>query len=229
MPTPQDALNYAKRFIGRMPLDDTDIKLRILDDASAELWMAAPWPWSVSMLEVVTMTNDVQDYSLSSYTDLLCLQHVSQTNGQEKTDLAISSILPSTSVIKGRPSQIMYIPGSPQKLRLLPVPTGYPGGSLPNILTVYKKIAPIIDGSNIATSYLTTTGVHDAWFWVYESIVLRKAFEFSHDPRLGSIQTGPNGTIYTGQYAVVMDGIAKMKESEEKFLNTLGQEVTNRG
>jgi hypothetical protein len=230
MPTPNDALNYAKRFMGNMPLDDATIKLRILDDAHKKLWMAAPWSWTLAPLEVVQINNDTQDHVLSgAYADLLGLVHVSITNGQEKNDLAISAILPVTTVIKGRPSQVQYVSGTPSKLRLLPVPTGYPVNPTtalqPKIISIYKKKSATIDTTAAGNDYTTTSGVPAEWFWVYQEIVLLKAFQFTHDPRLGSVSVTPNGIQFTGQYAAVEAAIAEMRRNEEKLLSTLGEEI----
>lgn len=230
MPTPNDALNYAKRFLGNMPLDDTTIKLRLLDDAHKKLWMAKPWSWTVASLEVVTLVNDQQDVNLvTDYSALLQgLLQVKIINDGKPNDISIASVLPVTTIIKGRPSQVAFVSGSPQKIRLLPVPTGYatlPASQVPKLIATYKKKSPVIDGTSTATSFSTTTGMDDEWFWVYQEIVLLKAFQFTHDPRLGSVQVGPNGTVYSGQYAVVEAAIAEMWSHEDRFFNTLGESV----
>lgn len=232
MPTPNDAMAYAKRFVGNMPIDDSTIKFRILDDAHVKLWMAANWSWTLGALEVVSLTNDTQEVNLAgAYTDFLGLVHASYvgSGGQEtKGDIAISAILPVTTIITGRPTQIMYVPGTPNKVRFLPVPTGYatlPVSQVPKVLAIYKKKRTEIVTGNAGNSYLTTSGVPDEWFWVYQEIVLLKAYQFTHDPRLGNVQTGPNGVAYTGQFAVVEAALAAMRANEEPLLDSLGKEI----
>jgi len=231
MPTPNEAIAYAKRFLGNMPLDDSTIKLRILDDAHKKLWMAAPWSWTLGSLEVVTLVNDQQEVNLvSEPADFLGLVRASMISPNEATpnDLAISASLPVTTIIKGRPTQVQYVAGTPDKLRFLPVPTGYatvPSAQVPKILSTYKKKSTEITAGNVATSYQTTSGVPDEWFWVYQEIVLFKGFQFSHDPRLGTMQVGPNGVVFSGQYAAVEAAIAEMRRNEKKLYGNLGEVV----
>lgn len=231
MPTPNDALNYAKRFLGNVPLDDANLKLRLLDDAHKMLWMADNWPWTVASLEVVTLVNDQQEVDLANtYTDFLSLQHayIVASNGQTKDDLRVASVLPVTTILKGRPVQVQYVAGSPNKLRFFPVPTGYaslPTSQVPKVLGIYKKKSATIDNTSAAADYTTTAGVPTDYFWVYQEIILLKGYEFTHDPRLGAVQIGPNGTVYSGQYAVVQDALAAIRRNEEKFFTTLGEIV----
>jgi hypothetical protein len=228
VPTPNDGLAYAKRFIGNLPVDDASLKYRLLNDAHNQLWMAAPWPWSVAALEIVTLVNDQQDYNLSSHSDLLSFLQCSATEGQTRRDIPVSCALPASSIMKGTVGQVMYVPGSPQKLRTFPVPKGYAASST-NLITVYKKTATAIDADNADTSYSTISGVHDEWFWVYQELILLKAYAFKQDPRMGGVQVTPQGLAYSGQYATVMAGIAAMKDGEEQFFTTLGKPVGNNG
>lgn len=224
MSTPADALAYARRFVGLMPLSDAAIKYRILDDAHKKFWTAAPWPWSIGVLDVVTLQNDQQNYTVTNPGDIADLVHVSSTNGQEKSDIAVVSVLPVTTAITGTPSQVALV--SPATLRILPVPTGYVAGSLPKILSVYKKKATAIAAGNEATDYATIIpGFNIDWFWVYQEIVLLKAFQFTHDQRLGSIGFTANGAQFTGQFGVVEAAIAEARRSEVKILSSTGQEV----
>lgn len=231
MSTPNDAINYVKRFLGNVPVDDTALKLRLLDDAHKLLWMADNWPWTVASLEVVTLVNDTQDVNLvNTYTDFLSLQHAYMIsgNGQTKDDLRVASVLPVTTSLKGRPTQVQYVAGSPNKLRFFPVPTGYatlPTTQVPKVIGIYKKKSALIDNTSAAADYTTTSGVPADYFWVFQEIVLLKGYEFTHDPRLGSVQVGPQGTVYSGQYAVVQDALAYIRRNEEKFFTTLGETV----
>ena len=220
--SPSDALAYAKRFVGHLPIDDTDTKYRLLDDASKKLWMAAPWRWTIGTLEAVTLVNDTQDISLANtYTDLYALLAAFLTDGSDKKDLIVTGVLPTVINVKGEPSQVAYISGTPNKLRFLPFPTGYT--VVPTVIAVYKKIHTDITLSNFETD--GAAGVPDEWFPVYQEIVLLKAFQFSHDPRLGSVGVGANGIQFTGQYAVVEAAIQEMRQKEKKYLGALGVEV----
>lgn len=226
-PAPQDAINYAKRWVGNAPIDDANLLYRVLNDAQCQLWMAAPWQWTIGTLEEATVVNGSQDISLvGSYANLLNLLHVNWTDGQSKKDIQIASTLPSTSSITGTVSQVAYIAGTPNKIRQYPAPAGYATGTKLN--GVYKLTAPVINAGNIATALSTiNVGSHDEWFWVFQEIVLLKAYKFIKDPREGTVQVQAQGTVYTGQHAVVQAAIAAMMAGEEKIYKTLGEVVGN--
>lgn len=225
-PAPQDAINYAKRWVGNAPIDDTNLLYRILNDATCMLWMAAPWLWTVAPFEEVTVVNGTQDVSLGgSYSNLMIPIHFNWTDGQIKKDIQVASVLPSTSSLNGTISQAAYVAGSPNKMRFYPVPAGYASGTKVN--GFYKLVAPVIAAGNINTAYSTITGGHDEWFWVFQEIVLLKAYRFIKDAREGIIQYAPAGPTYTGQYAVVQDALTKMMTAEEKFYKTLGEVASN--
>jgi hypothetical protein len=251
MPTPQDALNYAKRMCGNMPVDDANLNPRVLDDANKALWMAAPWRWTIAPLEVVTLVNNQQDYNLATHSDLLFLVQSSITDGEQRSELQVSANLPSTPSapfpIVGKVQRVSYVPGSPQKLRTFPVPSGYSTTAMPSTLTWYKQLAPTIAAGNVTTDYTTLTattggsgsnvGYPGEFFWVFREMVLLYAYQFTHDARLGgvafetSIDPKSGNTVnavkYSGQYAVVQDGINQMKLAEKKFFDSLGNEVTH--
>jgi hypothetical protein len=255
MATPQDALNYAKRMCGNMPVDDSNLNPRVLDDANKALWMAADWRWTIAPLEVLTIANAQQDYPLASHPDLLFLVHSSITDGEQKSDLIVTANLPSTPTnppIVGKVQRVSYVPGvagtpgTPQKLRTFPVPSGYPTSAMPSMFTWYKQLAPTIVGTNVTTDYTaltqttggsgTNVGFPAEFFWIYREMVLLYAYQFTHDARLGSVagetstdpKTGQQiyNVKYSGQYAVVQDGIQQMKMAEKRFFDSIGQEVT---
>lgn len=223
MPSPLDALNYAKRMTGNMPVDDVNLKLRILNDAHNELWMAAPWRWTVGEMDIVTWVNNQQDYSVSAPSDFLFLVHSYSTDGETKNDVNVAAALPSTSAITGKPSEVAYVAGT--GLRFLPVPIAYT--AFPKVITRYKKEPTPITESNDSDDYETTFGVPAAWFGVYQDIVLGKAFQFSNSPKLGSVTLNAGGVQYSGQLGVIQAAIARMREAEKKFLDSLGQAVQN--
>jgi len=223
MPSPQEALDHAKRFIGSMPVDDAAMKYRILDDAHRALWMRAPWRWSIASVEPVVLQNGVQDYALTPISDFFTLVQSAITNGQEKHDLRVVSVIPSTGVITGRPSQVQ---GSAAQLRFWPVPTGYTTG--PTVFSIYKKTTTAISSGNVNNAY-STLGIPNEWFWVYQEMVMLKAMQFSNNPKAGGVTVANNVVQYTGQYGAVEAAIQEMIRGEKKFLDSLGLEVTSNG
>lgn len=222
MPTPQEAIDYAKRFIGNMPVDDTEMKLRILNDASDLIWHAAPWRWSVGALDIVTLQNDQQDYEVNEPTDFNDLLFCYLTDGQQKWDVQVAGALPETQVMKGQPSAVSL--EGDATLRFLPVPTGY--GDAVYALTWYKKLSPEITADNLTTDWETTTGA-GAWGHVFQAFVLYYAMQFANYPKAGGVTFMDGKAQYTGQLGVAMALLDRMIASEPKFLDSLGREVEN--
>jgi len=221
MASPQDALEYAMRMVGNMPLDDPKLIYRLLDDAHKKLWMAALWHWSVGYFEEFTVQNDQQDYTFAGSYNAIHVINGSLTNGQEKYELTPSGALPVTTSIVGRPGQVQLLNNG---LRIFPAPSGYPSSNLPKLLATYKKTPTTIAAGNANDDY-TTLSVPDEWFWVYQEIVLLKAYQFSNSPRLGAVETMPQGIRYTGQFGAVEAALAFMKQAEEKLFDTIGKVV----
>jgi len=219
--TPQDALNYAKRFVGNMPLDDATIKYRLLDDASKQLWMHANWSWTIGNLEVVTWVNDTQDHQLSAPpADFYQLVEVYAWLGAEKIPLLVTHTLPANATDKGTPVKVSYyVSGETEYLRFQPKPYGYTTG--PKVYSVYKKTHTDVAVGNWDSE--GAAGCPDEWFWVYQEIVLGKAFAFTHDPRLGQIQAGPQGAVYTGQLGVIAAALAEMRRVENPIFGPSGE------
>jgi hypothetical protein len=225
VPTPQQALDYAKRFIGNIPVDDSAMNVRILDSAHKRLWMRAPWRWTVGMLEPAAMVNGQQEINLvATAADLSYLLHARVVNTDNPHDLQVVSHIPENyGLISGRPSQIAFVSGTPQKLRLSPSPSGYT--TLPTIFSAYKRTATELTSGNIGSSYSTLAGVPDDWFWVYEEMVLLRALQFVNSPRAGSVTVNGNQAQYTGQMGVVEAAIQEMLAHEKKFFDSLGGPV----
>jgi hypothetical protein len=225
VPTPNDAMAFAKRFIGRMPVDDAEIKLRILDDAHRKLWTAAPWRWTIGSLDTVQLVNDQQDYVITPAPDV---QHVVRStvhDGQNAYELAIESSIAASTVLKGRPDRVAM--AGTNTLRFLPVPKGYTTG--PTVISLYKKHAVAIDGTNVGNVY-STLGIPDDWFWVYQEIVLLRALQFANSPRVGSVAVAANGMVqYSGQYAAVEAAINEMRQKEPTHLLVSGERLVQRG
>jgi hypothetical protein len=225
MPTPLEALNYAKRFTGNLPVDDSTMKYRILNYAHNRLWSAAPWSWSVESIPVVTLANSTQDYTPSpAITDCFGLVKVTLRVDEEQHDLEVTAALPETTTdITGKPSQVAWT--SDDTLRVLPVPVGY--STMPKLYGWYKKdVTPIAVG-NEGTDYTTLCGCPAEWFWVFEELVLLRALAFAHSPRTGAVVSNGGQTQHSGQFGVVESAIATMKMAEDKFLTSLGREVGN--
>ncbi len=226
--TPNDAMAYAKRFLGSIPVDDAALKYVILNHANLKLWSAAPWRWSVGVLTPVPLVNDQQDYTLATVANMGYILQASLTNGEEKYDVTPVSSLPSTTVLKGRPSQMSYTKGAPNDtIRLLPVPKGY-AAPTPSLLMVYKKLPTEIAVGNAGNDLETETGLPKQWHWVYQEIVLGKVMAFANSAKLGSVTFTSDGRAqYSGQLGVIEAAIDEMRKAEKKLLDSIGGVVPN--
>jgi len=130
--------------------------------------------------------------------------------------LYIDPALPDQVNIVGQPSRIAVTgsAGGPGVLRVYPKP-----GTLttsPQVICLYKKMAPVITEKNCHTPGVLV--FDDEWFWVYRSGVLWLAYLYGDDQRAGSIQaqsTGTKGMTFTGQRGVFEANLIKMAQREK--------------
>ena len=224
MPTPAEAIAYSKRFVGSIPVDATDLKLRILNDAANKLWMAAAWRWTVGTVPVTALVNDTQDYTVTGFPADFLYYHAAQiTDANNIYPMNICAALHAHTK-KGRPERLTFKSGG---FRVHPIPTGY--STLPYVLAWYKKKITAIATGNLTTELLTLHGLPEEWFQVYQDAVLLKAFLFDQDARAGSVQYSGGQVVYTGQYAVVEAGIQEMKSQENLLYDSLGIPIIQGG
>jgi hypothetical protein len=137
----------------------------------------------------------------------------------------MASLPVTATTIKGQPSHISHQGGS--LLRVMPVPTGYDAGTLPKVVSIYKKKPTEITVANEGSDYETTFGIPSVWFPVYEELVLLRAYQFATSPKAGSVVVNGGQVQYSGQAGVVEAAIQDMRVAEKKFLDSIGQEVRN--
>lgn len=215
--TPQQAADYAKRYVKNMPFEQ--VAIQVCDDVSKYMWMAAPWRWSIGAFPNISLLNSTQDYTASLPADFLYLENAyitDQTGGVPRI-LHIEPFL-APGGKQGTPSRLAIVSGSPGgsgTVRFLPAPGA---GSIPTSSTVishYKKQAPTIKASNMNTA--GTLVFDDEWFHVYVSGVLYYAYLFGDDQRAGGAQIDPaSGKVsFSGQRGVWEANIALMKQREK--------------
>lgn len=237
MPTPLEALTYAKRFVGNVVIDATELKYRVLNDAWCKLWMAAPWSWSLNTdLLPLTLANSTGSYTVAAVTPTVLIARLESCkiyDGQDLNDLRvvprIGAAWSTVTSAVGRPTHVSYnlVDASNSVWKVFPVPTGYV--TLPTLLGILKLRAPEMNITT-AAQQVNEFGFPFEWFWVFQEMVLLKTYQFTNNPRLGSITVLPGGGVqYSGQYGVVAEAIAFMKDQELKYRETLGTEVKSNG
>lgn len=218
--SPDDAINYAKRWIGNLPVDDTALKLRLLNDASNMVHMWALWDWSVGQFDQLAVVNDQQDYTISDPGDVLypVRGEIRSADDQEIIELTpVASIAVDTN-IKGALPNRFSIPNA-TTLRLAPCPASFSGTN--EILSWYKKKNTVITSGNTATP--ATLLFDDEWFWVFQDVVLAKAMAWSHDPRAGQFQIGEKGVAANGQWGAAISGLTFMAQREKLLVQPIGE------
>ena len=213
---PNAAIEYAKEFVKRLPIDRQ--QLRILQDVCNEIWMAAPWRWTINVITPTTITVNTADLTVSSPpSDLLYLVKAWVTDGGESSyHLEVESSLPAATTVVGTPSKIAWVPAT-SKYRIAPVYGSLKAGKTVQIYGWYKKTAPVLTLANIATA--GTLVMDDEWFWVFQEGVLAKAYQYADDQRAGNAVVGNDGRIqYSGQMAKFQAGIDAMRQSEPLLL-----------
>ncbi len=227
--TPQEALDYAKRFIGGSPLDDADIKVSIVNQASNRMHMAANWHWTLGALVDATVVNDQDDYTISTFpSDFLQLAKSELWFADGSVEpLRVVGLLETNDNIAGGPRRVAYFNDGADKVRLYPTPTGYASGSEPVIVQSFKKTNTVLTTGNLGTS--TNLLFPDEWFWVFEEFVLYKAYDFTRDPRAGGVTYVESAdriqVQYTGKLGEAMAGLKNMLEIEKPLVGDMGNVI----
>ncbi len=215
---PSSAFKLAKTYVKNMPLED--VQVRILQSALNQFWLAAPWRWTVGVFDPVTMTAATNDFTIPgspSDAAVLYLLRAYIDDGQSQKSLTPEAILPAGTTLTGNPNKIAYISGAAPKLRINPVLSTLVSGTTPRLFAWYKKTAPVITKATMATAGLLV--MPDEYAWVYEAGVLYYAYLYADDPRAGGVtiqmaKDGQSAPGYSGQLAVFMDALARLREAE---------------
>ena len=189
--------------------------IRVLDDVNKIMWMKAPWRWTLGTFPLIALANNQQDYNITIPSDFLYLQdsYITDASGGAARELHIEPFLPSGGK-KGVPSRcaVSGAAGISGTYRLFP----QPGNLDPawEVVSLYKKISPIISPSNVNTNGVLV--FDDEWFWVYVSGILYYAYLYGDDQRAGSATVGANGQVqFSGQRGVFEANLQIMMQREK--------------
>jgi hypothetical protein len=207
---PMDAIDYCKRFIKNMPLEQ--VQIEIMDQVNKIMWMAAPFRWTVGTLSPISLASNTQDYTLAPPADFLYLMNAFISDGTTTPrNLDVEPTLPADVKIIGDPTRISYV-GS-NTFRVSPKP-GTLVAPTQQIISFYKKTSPLLIETNVNTA--GSLIFDDEWFWVYCSGVLWMAYLFGDDQRAGgaSIDVTNGRYQFTGQRAVFEANMQIMKNRD---------------
>lgn len=219
--TPQQSLDYAKRMIGNLPLDDTEIKLRILNDAAMYLHLYAPWSWTVGQFASISLVEDQDDYTVSDPGNVMHLLRgdlMDPNGGRLQRHIWPRHGIPTDDSAKGPVSHMELT--SATNIRLGPTPSGFKVGS--TLLVYYRKLPTTITDGNISTA--ATLDFPDEWHWVYNQLVLHQAKVFDAGKVDGVVRVDSQGRMeYTGDYAEREMALQYMRAREKPLKLDTGE------
>ena len=210
---PIEAVDYVKAYVKAMPFDQ--VAVSAVQDVSSQIWMAAPWRWTIGVCTPVALSAGQTDVALvNPPSDFLYIVKAFLTDGDSVIELAPESALPGQADFLGVPSKVSYIDGATPKFRVHPAYGSVSSSKSYKLFVWYKKAAPVFAN----TASLSVPGalvMDDEWFWVFRDGLLWRAYLYADDQRAGSSQVGSNGQIaYSGQLAVFQAGLEEMRRSE---------------
>lgn len=214
---PIEALESAKYFIKQIPVDT--VGDAIIQRSLSRLWMAAPWTWSIGSgpgfnVETGVASYDVEyptDWGYALKADLIVSDNLTQR------PLQIVSHIEDADGYKGQPSKVYFSgpAGLVSLARVSPVPTNTTG--LPRVTSLYKRSLPDYTGR---AKYTTAVPFPDAWFYVFEEIVLWEAYRYGDNTRAGEAVVAGDKVQFSGQLAVAQAAIGEMRLREPLVLLT---------
>lgn len=208
-----EALDYAARFEGNAPIDDADLKLRILNSASDMIHLYSPWRWSVALTTSQDLVNGTTDYTFSapSPTALYIVRAQLRDADGGIRELKPNAVVSNDGNIKNKPDEIQLV--NQTTVRVYPVPSV----GRTTRLIVHHKIAntEITEANDDQAAGLL---LPDEWFFVYQEAVLLYTMRFMQNPAAGSVAFTGGNANYSGQYGNVMSLLEFMRQKEKPFL-----------
>lgn len=210
---PLEALDFASRWEGNAPIDDADLKLRILNAASDMIHLAAPWRWSVAETTSQNLVDGTTDYTFSAPSPEALYIVRAQLRDAEGgiRELKPNVVVSNDGNIKGKPDEIQLV--SQTAVRVFPVPAV---GRTTRLLVHHKKANTEITEANDDTA--GSLLLPDEWFFVYQEAVLLYTMRFMQNPAAGSVAFTGGNANYSGQYGYVMSLLDFMRQKEKPFL-----------
>jgi hypothetical protein len=216
---PIEALEMARLYIKKIPLDGLGVGEAIIRRAMARMWMAAPFSWTIGAGVSFNLVEGVGLYTAVTYpTDwgyALKADYVVGDSLTQTRDLTIVGRIEDDDGQEGQPSKIYY--SGPQGLestvRISPIPQAFDG--TPRVTSLYKRTCPVYTGAAI---HNTVIPFPDDWFYVFEDIVLYEAYKFADDSRAGEAVIAGDQPKFNGQMAVFQASLGEMRLREPLVL-----------
>lgn len=215
-----DAVDYAQRYIKNVPL--VPVMTKLINEVNQIIWMAAPWRWSVGSLPTFALAAATQDYTINYPADFLYAIDgtviVATTTGGtgNMRDLRVVPVLPTAVGYEGQVNEISYPAAAAAVgglVRVSPKPAQITGTQ--TVLGLYKKSPTLYTNATIQTA---TFAGGDEWFWVLQSGMLWKAYEYADDDRAGNASIQGDRVQFSGARGIFEANIEMMKQREPLIL-----------
>lgn len=218
MPTYAPSTSFTWLGIMLKGMDIDQILPNILDDTNKLLWMAAPWRWTLGVLDAVTVpANPTGDLAIGTLpADFLYGYKAwitSTSNAGTPRPLEVVGGLSDDVSVRGVPTQLQIIgdAGGAGTARLYPYPTGMPTGS--QLFIIYKKTAPIITKANMGTGGVLV--MPDEYSPVYNMGLMYYGYLYADDQRAGAAQMQDQRITTSGAWGMFQSMIQGMRVSEK--------------
>lgn len=216
---PIEALNTARFFVKRVPIDQVGVGENIVRRALSRMWVAAPFTWTIGSNTSFNLAEGQFEYQLTYPVDYSYAVNANLilSDNLAQRPLQIVSSLEADEGFVGQPSKIYYrgAPGVEDIVRVSPKPLDIVG--TPRVTSLYKRQSPTYTRAQL---YNVVVPFPDDWYWVFEEAVLYEAYRYSDDNRAGDTKVQGDQAVYSGQIAAAMAGINEMKQREPLVILT---------
>lgn len=210
---PIDALNYAKRMVKNMPVQDMWVEMT--NDILSRIWMESPWSWTLGSFPIINLVATNQDYTVSIPSDFLYLRESTIVSLTVARPLQVVATIPNNVSKPGQPTCVCVIgnPGETGTVRVSPIPIN----SNEALSSLYKKTLTLYTKETLYTDALP---IPDEWYHVFQAGILWLAYKYADDGRAGEASARNDGGFsFNGQRGQFEADLIKMRNREPMALD----------
>lgn len=191
---PIEAYTYANYMTKKTRL--SDVQYEILDEASALIWNAAPWSWTIQEMNTLTLAPSTVDYTIST-TGVSYLYKATLISNLDFGDatvkpLKIEPLLEASPILIGE-TLAVSIAGTDTIRVFKKPPTSLPSNGQKILLKGKKTYTPVTSAN---ASTVNAHNLDDRWWHVYKAAVLALAYQYVDDDRGFGIQMDSKDRSY---------------------------------
>ena len=214
--TPQRAVEIVTKFVHGIPLDA--VQSDVCDLINSLIWTAFYWRWSVKAITPFTLVDSQQDYPNVLPTDFGRIKalRIARTDISpiEYRELNIRNFLAVDVTPRGTLNSIRAASIEPSLTAGIRLEMA-PSIASPTVLKIYGEYQ--FASTRITQANMNTPLVQpDDYFDTFLEGVKWKIYQFSDDPRAGTLQVTRNGErTATGQLGIWLNSLNDMQRAED--------------